>query len=88
MKTCYISLLVSDSKYFQNIIYFECLKDYTEAEQLETKVSAQYAEEILLNISKVLFNIYSCMYSKSCIHVGKHNINRLNLPMQSWVREC
>ena len=59
MKTCYISLLVSDSKYFQNIIYFECLKDYTEAEQLETKVSAQYAEEILLNISKVLFNIYS-----------------------------
>ena len=56
MKRCYISLLVSNSKGFQNIIYnFECLKDYSQAKQLQTKV-----EEILLNISKILLNI-SCV---------------------------
>ena len=80
MKICYISLLVSNSKSFHNIIYFEFLEDYSQAKQLQTKVSGQYAEEILLNISKSLFNIYLYMYSKSCIHIGKHNINSVNMP--------
>ena len=85
MKICYISLLVSNSKGFQNIIYFECLKDYSQAEQLLTKVSGQHVEEILLNISKSLLNISLCMYSKRCIHVGQHNSIRVNLITQSWV---
>ena len=89
MKICYISLLVSNSKGFQNIIYnFECLKDYSQAEQLQTKMSGQYVEEILLNICKSLLNISLCMYSKSCIHVGQHNSIRVNLLTQTWVREC
>jgi hypothetical protein len=61
MKICYISLLVSNSKGFQNIIYFECLKDYSQAEQLQTKVSGQYVEEILLNVNKVYsIFLYAC----------------------------
>ena len=59
--------------------YFECLKDYSQAEKLQAKVSGQYVKEILLNICKSLFNICLCMYSKSCIHVGKHNSIRVNL---------
>ena len=84
----YFKSLQSNTKQFQNVFYFECFKDYSQAEQLQTKMSGQYAQNILLNISKSLFNIYLFMYFKRYIHVGKHNINRVNLLMQSWVREC